>query len=723
MASSTYHDFHLIIHPPDGEGRYRAQVLGSGGGDAEERFTWAEIYDSPPPKGREPPPAAPSRKAELTFDDDLFSVVDAQPPSLDYARAFGTRLFKAVFKGEVYVALRRSFDRARPKPLRLRLNLTGVPELVALPWEFLFNDKIDIFYAQLFESPIVRYLGVDGPPAPLLVDGPLRVLVMVADVAQLAKLDVEEEWQDLLDALEELRQGGQVEIERLVGSSARALVELLMRRRDDRPFHVLHFIGHGVYNPETRQGALLVTDAGGKEVRPLNAERLSGILRNHSHSLRLVVLNSCEGARTDGSDAYAGMAQSLTRQGAIPAVVAMQYRITDRAAVNFTHHFYNALAVGNPVEAALSHGRAAIFAEGEDIEWATPVLYLHAESGQLFEPRRATPPGPAPRVDPALADHYKLVLDELLGGKLVPFIGLDVNLYGRPSDPHWRPGRHLPSGRELTAYLADIFEYPPGEPLDLVNVSQYAAVSKKGLGGLYDELSNIFNRQYEVTELHRFLAGLPELLSRKGYPPGDDKLRHRFLIATTTYDNLLERAFSDTGRSFHVVSYIVSGEQSGRFYHAKFSGTAQTSPLTLIADPNNYPALSDPDPVVLKLPGAVEQFEQRFAIIEDHFSDYLTYKDLSGLLPPQLKGKLRGSSHLFLGSGLRNWHLRALLYRIWESRRASRPSWAIHQEPQPMEERFWKAAEVTLLQADLSTYIAGLRELADAVPPAKKEES
>ncbi|HKO98687.1 MAG TPA: CHAT domain-containing protein [Pyrinomonadaceae bacterium] len=718
MPSILYQDFYLIIQPPDEQGRYRAQVLGSSGGTVEDRFTRAEIFGPLPARPNGPAPDAPTRKAELVLGGEMFQIENLQPPTLAEAKALGGHIFNAVFKREIYGALRRSLDQARNNRahLRLRLNLTNVPELAALPWELLFNDKINHFYAQSIESPVVRYINVGEPSERVTVEGPLRILVMVADVPQLAQLDVEEEWRRLTGALAKLVAAGQVEVERLSGNSASALSEHLMQRRDDRPYHVFHFIGHGAYNPSTHESSLLMMDASGQQMRALSAERLSGMLQNH-RSLRLVVLNSCEGARTDETDSYTGAAQSLIRQATIPAVIAMQYRITDKAAIDFSYQFYSGLVAGLPIEAALSNGRSTIFAEGNDVEWATPVLFMRAEDGQLFEPREPRL-APAPtRVNSELDEHYQAVVRVLLDGRLVPFLGLDVNLYGRLPQPRWQPGANLPSSRELATYLAGVFAYPTDEPLDLISVCQYAAVNREGLSNLYDELKSIFNHHHEVTPLHRFFAGLPAVLREKGYQ-GDDELRLRFVVATTTYDNLLERAFKEINQAFHVVSYVISGEQSGRFFHAKFAGATQISPPTQIADPNNYPPLSDADPIILKLPGAVESVEQRFAIIEDHFSDYLTYKDLSGLLPPQLKGKLKLSHHLFLGSGLRNWHLRALLYRIWESRRANRGSWAVHPEPQPIDERFWRAAGVQPLLVDFETYVGGLRERLDGVPIA-----
>ena len=49
----------------------------------------------------------------------------------------------------------------------------------------------------------------------------------------------------------------------------------------------------------------------------------------------------------------------LARWG-LPAVLAMQYEITDQAAVEFTRAFYEALSEQQPVDAALASARKAI---------------------------------------------------------------------------------------------------------------------------------------------------------------------------------------------------------------------------------------------------------------------------------------------------------------------------------------------------------------------------
>jgi len=124
-----------------------------------------------------------------------------------------------------------------------------------------------------------------------------------------------------------------------------------------------------------------------------------GVLLHDERTLRLVVLNACEGARTSRTDPFAGTAQSLVQQG-LPAVIGMQFEISDAAAITFSREFYSAVADGYPVDAALAEARKAIFAEGNPVEWGTPVLYLRAPDGRIFDIEAVEPTVPAPPVQP-----------------------------------------------------------------------------------------------------------------------------------------------------------------------------------------------------------------------------------------------------------------------------------------------------------------------------------
>lgn len=299
--------------------------------------------------------------------------------------------------------------------------------------------------------------------------------------------------------------------------------------------------------------------------------------------------------------------------------------------------------------------------------------------------------------------HYDTVTRAILAGRVVPFLGAGANLCGRktiPSGGAWKPGTLLPSGTELSAYLAATFEYPEPDPMDLIRVAQFVDVMN-GSGPLYEELHELFDVDYEPTALHLFLASLPQTLRAKG------SLRPYPLVVTTNYDDALERAFQSVDEPFDLVWYMADGEHRGKFLHRPPGG----SPIA-IETPNEYRALAlDERTVILKIHGAVDRPGAEwdsFVITEDHYIDYLTRTDLSSLIPVRLAAKLKRSHLLFLGYGLRDWNLRVILHRIWGEQRLSYKPWAVQLHPSPVEQEFWRKRDVDILDVPLDEYVEAL---------------
>jgi hypothetical protein len=59
--------------------------------------------------------------------------------------------------------------------------------------------------------------------------------------------------------------------------------------------------------------------------------------------------------------------------------------ISDEAALAFTSEFYEALTHRHGVDTALGEARRAMFGQGTETEWATPVLYMRASDGSVFD--------------------------------------------------------------------------------------------------------------------------------------------------------------------------------------------------------------------------------------------------------------------------------------------------------------------------------------------------
>jgi len=304
---------------------------------------------------------------------------DLNPPKTivrSRVKGLGERLFEAIFSGSVlklWVALR---ERARNAGtgLRLRLILES-PELWEWPWEYLREPDHD-FLIFSRDISIVRSPGISEIIPPLQVKLPLRVLVVISQPGGSDDLDSETEFRELKKNLEGLERSGHVELSRVESASlANLLLDL------ERPIHILHFIGHGGFDRSLEQAFLQFEKPNGEpdSVTGVDLARVLG----RQPPPALVVLNACEGGRASKTDPFGGVAQALIRVGT-SAVVAMQFRVTDEAALIFSKTFYKALALGDTVDHAVYEARLALHAK-RSMDWGNPVLYLRASQGKIFD--------------------------------------------------------------------------------------------------------------------------------------------------------------------------------------------------------------------------------------------------------------------------------------------------------------------------------------------------
>ncbi len=354
----------VTLQALDGGARYEAAVRGPGG-DGRAQF-------------------------ELPFGkDDLQAItaVVSRPRSSRrrmeteqsaQAREFGKGLFDLIFQGGARDALISSLAHAQSvedRGLRVMLQLDGAPALRNVPWELLW-DRPDFISISAY-TPVLRYVDPSLRRLPVEVPQPLRILGMVSSPGDVASLDVENEKEQLESACERLRASGLLEIEWVHEASLSGLLDCL---KSGTRYHVFHFMGHGDFDEQAEDGVLLFEGHAGRSQRVPGA-KLGTIIRDH-HTLRLAVINACEGARTANDSS--GVASSLMEYG-LPAVIAMQFEISDVAAICFARCLYGSLARGNAVDTALADARLGMFAENHALEWATPVMLTSVDDGQLFK--------------------------------------------------------------------------------------------------------------------------------------------------------------------------------------------------------------------------------------------------------------------------------------------------------------------------------------------------
>ena len=232
-------------------------------------------------------------------------------------------------------------------------------DILNLPWENILNISTqdnyqDIFFrthAEFFEN---TEFNVFGPP--------LRVLVMISspeDSAPDLILNFEEEELKLLKALEPFIINGSVELE----FTESAVFEDLLKKLDEKQYHILHVSGHGKYVDTLRSHYALLEDPSTfNEIKVFDV-RFEEINRCR-YPVPLVFMSVCESAKGYKNIAECfGLANRLLDSGTT-AILAMSSEIDDIWCSCFTSHFYGELLGGNELGGAFS--KALHLTKGEE---------------------------------------------------------------------------------------------------------------------------------------------------------------------------------------------------------------------------------------------------------------------------------------------------------------------------------------------------------------------
>jgi hypothetical protein len=377
----SYLDFDIeILALPNAENRYVVSVLHSPAGEIRQviQFPFSDIeLDSQ------------LKDVKIALLKSTGGHRLAPSPEETVAKDFGKALFNSVMSGEIRALYDSSQARAaaEEKGLRVKMRIKP-PKLAVIPWEFMYDYRRGEYVCLSSNTPVVRYIEVAQPVSPIAISPPLKILGMISSPVDLPALDIVHEKKRVEQSIRPLKDKALVELTWLAG----ATWHQLQRAMRTGTWHIFHFIGHGAFDRKVDEGIVCLEDINGNSDL-MRATQLGRLLADHS-SMRLVVLNSCEGASGGQRDIFSSTASILVRRG-IPAVLAMQYDISDKAAIEFSTNFYEALADGMPVDAATTEARKAIsFAIDDSLEWATPVLFMRSQDGVLFNFHRTVAPLP-----------------------------------------------------------------------------------------------------------------------------------------------------------------------------------------------------------------------------------------------------------------------------------------------------------------------------------------
>lgn len=337
-------------------------------------------------------------------------------------------------------------------------------------------------------------------------------------------------------------------------------------------------------------------------------------------------------------------------------------------------------------------------------------------------------------IDPyVLEEHYKQVVDALIKGQLVIFLGADVNLCDRQQKEKWDPTSQFPPiDLEVAEYLSEQYRrllyserelvdiscpnptfqgrgldsLPEGCPLrNLEHITQFID-DTFGSMNLYESLDNIFKgKKYLPNKLHQSIAFLPKALRQI-------KSTSSVLIITTNYDETLELALSQKQERFDSLYYIAKGEGHGKFKHIFPSGKSE-----VIERPEEYISEIKQNAILLKLYGT-----GHLVLTQDQIEDYPS--DFLKKLPIRLQNKLKRSNILFIGCNLKKRKDRSIVRRIWKElgdRQQGTTNWWVIQQELKDRESWENKYTSILINQSFGDYIDGLNQQLCLCLASKKE--
>jgi hypothetical protein len=313
----------------------------------------------------------------------------------------GSQLFDFVFQRKVLELYQQTLaGTSEEEPLLIKFCVKH-PKLSYLPWEALYDRATRSHITTSAVTPFQRCISGDEDNIELPPGRPIRILGMAARVKTINgitvdAIDVDREQIAIKDAIADLESRGQVKLSWVPSAKTRDLRRMVARGDNGARWDIFHFIGHGGFDEDRGMGYIVVQEPGGSKGAKLYADDLRDILLQPGRRPKLVILNSCSGAEGKPGELFSSTAAELI-QARIPAVVAMQFEISDNMGIAFSNSFYTYLADGAPIDRALANTRGELKSDSFG-EWISPVLYMRTNNGGLFE-------APADQISPGAAVH------------------------------------------------------------------------------------------------------------------------------------------------------------------------------------------------------------------------------------------------------------------------------------------------------------------------------
>ena len=364
------------------------------------------------------------------FEDYLQYPVDPAPKIASRIEnrldEIGIELFRSIFQSgedtrDLWATVRSDIDQYRVEVV------TGVQEAASIPWELIRDPKTDTSLALRAEAFVRSHPSPAQQPKVVETGaGPIRILLVICRPGGGDDVPFRSVASRLVKGLM-LDSRESCELKVLRPPTFEQLSRELQRAKlDGKPYHIVHFDGHGMF-ADTEESSLLdmfagmsklmlshghggkhgflLFESGGAVVKgdPVDGSRLGKLLAD-TH-VPLLVLNACRSAHAEphaqptnaAADAasagvheqvraFGSLAQEVMDAG-VGGVVAMRYNVYVITAAQFVAELYSSLVQGDSVGIAATAARKQLaaqpmreigFAPCSLQDWGVPVIYESA---------------------------------------------------------------------------------------------------------------------------------------------------------------------------------------------------------------------------------------------------------------------------------------------------------------------------------------------------------
>lgn len=653
------------------------------------------------------------------FNDYFEKISDQDTRRLSYLETVGQKLYDLIIINDLRKKLEDLYN-PPDKKVRLLLDLKKTPELIAVPWELLRNQRQ--FLIRDGVSIVRCTSGIDEDKLEEL--DPNRLKVLIVSAAPTVGYDNFDE-NSYINSLIDIFNRHNIQHKILTQATWQKLTNCLQ----ENEFDIFHFIGHGSFKKD-KGSIVLVKENNVNAPEHYSTSDLGSLLRNSK--VKFAFLCSCKTGQTSKKNPFRGVAQNLIEAG-LPLVLAMQHEIPQDVAKKFVENFYINLLNPNS-ENIIDEAIEPILIRYDNPAWCIPALYARKRFGEFL----------ASRSDPAAIKNIVSDILRKANKPIIPFLGPGINpsVYIELSNKIMEIveqkiqkdcGKNDQERKSKKDLIRDIIglpcsachyfvcERPRGEKeenrcpmidemgkeenknsqiLDLKNeqdlivaknnfrcLAQYLFDPYRADDFYYDLRMKCDNRIFEPDgnqcDIHDFFADLQTYISQKKY---FDKEYYGLpfpLIVTTCYDKWLEKAFNC---EYDVIFYKPNDEESNNLWYWRRinnNDSQQTEKPNLINDDyeldlpitsklldkilNTESTSEQMRPIILQLFGRCDndfvatdnQFNTLIKLLKNHSQ--------SKLLPQQILLILQSGHPLFIGYSLNDPEIHDLIHSLTES--------------------------------------------------------